>query len=250
MYEFNVVTTFAARHTWGHDAVKAMDECLPSNCRISVYLEEMRSDTERVRYLPFDQSRAEDFARRYQPIKDKKIPRGIPIFSGQYDQKLYYMWDAARFCHKVFAMEHAARNQEERYLIWLDADTLFHSKCPDDWFNTMVEEGCYSSYLPRKTRHSETGFLIFDTHHEYHKTWWDTVIGIYDDCSFESCYMPDGYTDSHVHDYMIWKSGKEGIRHKNLCPKNANHAWKESRLHEHSSHYKGFRPQGHGSKKY
>ena len=249
MKEFNVVTTFAPKHKWGHDAVAALDKYLPSNCGISVYLEEQFPNNGRVKYLPHDHERALAFEQSYKPIREKHIPSGIPVNSAVYDSKKYYLWDASRFCHKIFAMEHAARNQEERYLVWIDADALFYSAPPEDWFNSMVQEGCYSSYLPRKTRHTETGFLIFDTWHDYHTEWWDTVSGIYDNCSFESCYMPDGYTDSHVHDYMIWKSEKQGVKHVPLCPKNAGHAWLESDLHKYSNHYKGVRKEGHGSKK-
>lgn len=245
---FNIVTTFGSQHQWGHDMVESCDKYLPSNCKISVYLEDPLENVSRVEYFQLDIDRIKLFEKNYQPIKDRIIPPGIKPHSKIYNDMLYYFWDAPRFCHKVFVMEHAARNQEERYLVWIDADVLFHSPPPEDWFQNMTKEGCYTSYLHRRTRHAETGFIIFDTHHPYHLKWWDRVADIYDNCRFNA--VPKGATDSHVHDYMVSVSGKEGVEHVRLSD-NADHAWNESALVEHCRHFKGLRKEGeHGANKF
>lgn len=248
MVDFNIVTTFGKQHAWGHDMVKSCDKFLPSNCSISVYIEDEMEDVGRVSYFPLDVDRIKRFEENFQSMKDQKIPRGIKPHTKIYNDRLFYFWDAARFCHKIFCMESAARSQTSRYLVWVDADVLFESEVPEDWLGKMTKEGCYTSYLHRKTRHAETGFIIFDTHHPYHLKWWDKVAFIYDNCSFQA--VPGGWTDSHVHDYMVRVSGKEGVGHVKIS-NNANHAWNESPLIQHCRHFKGLRREGeHGSNKF
>lgn len=248
-YKFNIVTTFAERHSWGFDMVKSCDKFLPENCSISVYLENPLEDQGRVFYYPLDTDRIERFEKKFKPFKDSMIPPHIKPHSPIYNQREYYLWDGSRFCHKVFCMENAAKTQDSRYLVWIDADVLFHSSAPEDWLNSMIKEGCYTSYLHRRNRHAETGFIIFDTHHPYHSTWWDTVAQIYEQCQFKG--LTKGWTDSHVHDYMIAKSEKENVNHIKLS-ENAYKAWDASILIKHCRHFKGYRINKgeHGTNKF
>ena len=69
MQEFNIVTTFGKHHTWGHDMVKSCDKFLPSNCSISVYIEDEMEDKGRVSYLPLDVDRIKRFEENPDLIK-------------------------------------------------------------------------------------------------------------------------------------------------------------------------------------
>lgn len=247
MYDFNIVTTFDKKHTWGHDMVESCDKHLPSNCLITVYIEEKMENRERIIYRPLDTNIIESFNLRFSPIRDRVLS---PRAKAEGDRGYNYRFDAGRFCYKMFAMELSARFPKSRYLVWVDADVLFNSSPDEQWFHDLIEEGCYTSYLHRVPvyGHSETGFIVFDTHHSYHSIWWDTVAKIYNECLFPSLPIK-GWTDSHIHDYMIALSEKDGVKHKRLSD-NAGHAWNESPLIEHCRHYKGIRKEGeHGSNK-
>jgi hypothetical protein len=90
------------------------------------------------------------------------------------DDPQNYRKQAARFCHKVFALKYAldaTKRAKEggavdapRYLIWLDADVLTTRKVTiDDIQQCLPKDKDACSYLGRKDwGHSECGFLAFD----------------------------------------------------------------------------------------
>lgn len=92
----------------------------------------------------------------------------------QKDDKEDYRKQAARFCHKVFAVKRtliAVKKAKEdgikdcpRYLIWLDADvTTSRDVTLDDIKKCLPKEGDAVAYLGRKDwPHSECGWLAFD----------------------------------------------------------------------------------------
>lgn len=90
--------------------------------------------------------------------------RENPKARGKVDGKYNYRFDAVRFCHKVFAIEAAARLALQRgddALIWIDADTVTHNPVPADFVEGLLPEGVDVSYLARNRGHSETGFIVF-----------------------------------------------------------------------------------------
>ena len=157
------------------------------------------------------------------------------------DHKLY-LWDAGRFCYKIYAM-HEATKSPERYTVWVDADVLFHDYPSEQWMHSLVQEGAYTSYLHRmKSKlHSETGFIVFDTEHKYHKEWWEGIMDLYDNHNIFK--FKSGWTDSHAHDHMIKVSEKKGIDHVKLSD-NAWKAWDSSPLIQYCRHFKGRRQPG------
>jgi len=249
MQEFNIVTTFAEKHKWGHDMVTSCEKYLPSNCTISVYLDqELPEDRERVKYFKLPEERIRKFKEWFMPIKNSKIPPNVECNSDVYNKNLYYFWDADRFCYKVYAMNEAIRSQQNRYMVWVDADVLFESSPSNEWMKSLINEGTYTSFLHRKTRHAETGFVIFDKEHSYNNEWWDTVMDLYDNGKITQ--IESGWTDSHVHDYMISLSTKIGVKHTRLSENAASRAWNESPLIKHCRHFKGLQANNeHGSNK-
>ena len=62
--------------------------------------------------------------------------------------------------------------------------------------------------------------------------------------------IESGWTDSHVHDYMISLSTKIGVKHTRLSENAASRAWNESPLIKHCRHFKGLQANNeHGSNK-
>lgn len=247
--EFNFVTTFGTQHAWGHDMVASCDKFLPDNCKITVYLDaDLPEDQGRVEYKRLPEERISKFINSIQPYRDSKIPPTEKIMTKRYVDKVMYLWDASRFCFKMFAMDEAVKTQEERYMVWCDADVLFHKSVSKIFLNSLVQTGKYVSYLDRKTRHSETGFLIYDTSHPYHKTWWSIVRKMYDD--LELVNLKEGWTDSHVFDHILKISIDTGMVGHVRLSDGAKNAWEESPLKDYCKHYKGMQVSGeHGANK-
>ncbi len=74
---------------------------------------------------------------------------------------LHYSRQSIRFCHKVFALAHAASTAVAEvpfvdWLVWIDADVLFHGT--PDW-KSVLPDYARLSYLGRKHTHTECGFV-------------------------------------------------------------------------------------------
>lgn len=81
--------------------------------------------------------------------------------AGQRPRRTDPLWDAWKFCRKVFAMELAAIAQPDvkRWLVWLDADIT--CTAPIDW--SFLDDRMDGYYLGRPDfLYSETGFLAWN----------------------------------------------------------------------------------------
>lgn len=61
-----------------------------------------------------------------------------------------------RFCHKVFALTHAAFVAQSDWLVWIDADVTFHAH--PDWAAVLPEYASLS-FLGRLRMYTECGFV-------------------------------------------------------------------------------------------
>jgi len=75
-----------------------------------------------------------------------------------------YLFDARRFCHKVYAQLDAF-DSGERYIVWIDGDCVFTKDITKTFLKKLTKES-FCAYLGRKGTYTETGFLIFDTEHD------------------------------------------------------------------------------------
>jgi hypothetical protein len=74
-----------------------------------------------------------------------------------------YLFDAQRFCHKVYAMLDAFQSRH-RYVVWIDADTEATAKFGQTRIKSLID-GKMCAFLGRRGSYTETGFIAFDTHH-------------------------------------------------------------------------------------
>lgn len=78
----------------------------------------------------------------------------------KYDGRNGYRFNATGFCHKVFAL---AATEFDKWLIWIDADTVFKKDIDQRFFDETCPEGFTASYLGRKDwDHSECGFVGYN----------------------------------------------------------------------------------------
>lgn len=104
-------------------------------------------------------------------LKTKFIRRyaRMPQYNGRLTPEKYnYRFDAIKFCHKPFALWHWMQNHRSDYdgLIWLDADTITHTKLDMTVVNRMAPAEFDAQFLGRQTKYTECGYLYFNLNTE------------------------------------------------------------------------------------
>ena len=122
-------------------------------------------------------------------------------------------WQAGRFSHKVFALKDALyRSQGYDYLVWTDADMVYHKELPMKMVKSLLPSGYMMSFLGRK-RTSECGFMIFDLRHAR------TVDYITEVCRYYTSgdlYKLREWHDSYVFDVVRTQFEKQGVKTHSL----------------------------------
>ena len=79
----------------------------------------------------------------------------------QAESKISYLLDAVRFSYKVFAQSDARKYSDQYFFI--DADTEFLNKIPQNWFSQCLPENVLLSIYDRLGYYTEAGFIGFNT---------------------------------------------------------------------------------------
>jgi len=119
-----------------------------------------------------------------------------------------FLFDAQRFSHKVYAQLDAFESGE-RYVVWLDADCVAKAKLTPEFFIDLLD-GHFCAFLGRKQTYTETGFLIFDTHHPDMEIFKHRYREFYDK---RLLYLLDYWVDCSAFD-----SARKGLSGNNLTP--------------------------------
>jgi hypothetical protein len=240
--QFNFVTTFSNEYSqgFGIKMAESIKKYFPDNADLTVYYEgeALPPSNSKVKYLPFPIDKTNVFKKKFGHKQDHMVGKLHPEKDVLvYDRQKTFKFDAIRFAWKVYAMLEHHDKCNARYMGFIDADVELTKQIPSDFFNTLVKEGTYVSYLNRTKQHTETGFLIYDTHHPYHKTWWKGMKDLYQNGSlFELQY----WTDSHAFDHLLRQAILAGVNVNPLVnPKIMDHGWGGSPLRFYSEHYKG-----------
>lgn len=153
-----------------------------------------------------------------------------------------FIYDFYRFSHKSYVQFHAIKNLTTDWIIWLDADSITHTKIPLDFIKSLCPDNNLVSYLGRDELYTETGFICFNRRHPKILKYVEWAKEIYDnDLVFNIPYFNKGYTDCHVFDYTIDRMVKDyDIKINNLTPwKNDKHPFINGPLGEYMDHLKG-----------
>ena len=91
-----------------------------------------------------------------------------------------YLWDAVRFSHKTFAVDHAIKTIEADYILWLDADTFTFRKITTDFVTGLLPSNKLVNYLGRGAKYPECGWVCYNKRHpkikEFMQYWTDLYI--------------------------------------------------------------------------
>ena len=150
-----------------------------------------------------------------------------------------YLFDAQRFCHKVYAQLDAFESRH-RYVVWLDADVVITKKWGQRFIKTLLD-GEMCAFLGRNQSYTETGFIAFDTRHpdfpefkRLYREWYD----------LRYIFMLPYWIDC-----LAFDASKHGLSGKNLTPDALGMAdvFSQSILKDYMVHDKGNRKHRRGN---
>ena len=169
--DYSVIMTFPTKYwdVYGKHSVPSFDKHWPKDINAYIYLEGDQNipyePSERIHIMNFDDHvfGALAFAEKY---KDRDIFDDKP--DGDISKR-----QAVKFSKKVYAQLAELNNPRTRYVIYLDADLITLRDIPIELLDNLTKEDHYVSFPDRRGRnkYTETGMLIWDTQHEYHKLW-------------------------------------------------------------------------------
>jgi len=166
MRKITVVTTFPphAYETYAKRMLENFEQNWPKDIQLLCYYEQNKPDvaSNRIEYRDLE-------ALAPQLVDFKTRHKDNPHANGQspYKDKKSYLWDAVRFAHKTFCVDHAGRNcGDTDILIWCDADTVTFKPITQDFLETLLPENAYCSYLGRTQMYPECGWVGYNKNHK------------------------------------------------------------------------------------
>ena len=137
MKTLRVITTFPPNrwNAYAERMLKSHIEFWPNDVKLTAYHEGPAPSLvhEKIEYVNIENANPGlvRFKNKYKndPVANgelQEIPGGVRRNpnAGKNDKgKGSYLWDAVRFSHKTFAVDHAIKNYDVDYILWLDADT-------------------------------------------------------------------------------------------------------------------------------
>jgi len=160
---YTLLTSFNEKYwqTIAKDNVRQMDEFWPGAQNILLYHQLTDIDktfSDRVKWLDL-YHHCPDLLSFAEKWKDDLRANGA---SGK---KNSFRWNAIKFCHKTFSIWHAAKQQSNGWLIWLDCDAIIFKNLDKDFFQKVCPQEKAISYLGRKGKYSECGFVAYNLSH-------------------------------------------------------------------------------------
>jgi hypothetical protein len=130
--------------------------------------------------------------------------------NGKIEKKYGFKWNAIKFCHKTFAIWHAAKQINEGWLIWLDCDAIILKQIDNQFLNLACPSDKAISYIGRKNKYSECGFVCYNLNlpatRNFLKAWEDLYL------SGDFVNLPQTH-DSYTFDYIRNQMNQSALFH-------------------------------------
>jgi hypothetical protein len=133
------------------------------------------------------------------------VPKAIgdiskdPVRSLRSDSGKGFKWNAIRFAHKTYSIFHCAQNVNTDVLIWMDADTICHSKITVEDLDRLCSAQYELCFLGRRKKYSECGLYSMKLHSKGIKRFLDEFQRMYNDAD-QGIFLLDEWHDSFVFD--------------------------------------------------
>ena len=186
-----VVTTFPPNR-WDTYAKRMIDSHVkfwPDDVTLYAYHEGPKPKYEhtKVKFLNTEEVNPDllTFKQRHKndPVANgdlQEIPGGVrrdPKAGTNDKGKGSYLWDAVRFSHKTFAVDHAIKNIDSDYVLWLDADTYTFRTITTEFVTGLLPKEKLLNFLGRGDKYPECGWVCYNTKHpkitEFMRYWTD-----------------------------------------------------------------------------
>jgi len=255
--KYTVITTFhpAGWELYGQKMIDAFERFWPQDVDLWVYAERCNPTKQRSNTHVIDLESASPRMMAFKGRhRDNPRARGDAGPDGTYDNKKQFRWDAIRFCHKVYAIDHALKHAQGDWLIWLDADSHTHTPVTHALLEQVCPANVFASYLGRGEKyHSECGWIAYNLHHPQLSLFNQRLLSLYDtDELFNLAEWHDSFLWDHVRREF---QDRELIKMHNLNPADpsqgkAGHPFINSVLGTVMDHMKGDRKhRGHSKAK-
>lgn len=113
------------------------------------------------------------------------------------------IFKTVKWCHKVYAISHALKTQDDDFLIFLDGDTYSVDKVPTDFAYSLVEGNLFAVHFEKLKDglHFETGLVVFNKSHNRINWLADIFTSVYDNLDIYSMKKTwDGYWLAHLYE--------------------------------------------------
>ena len=166
---FGVVTTCSASgwEEYGARMAQSFLEYFPEDVRLYLYADfkvRLIDDRLEVRRIPEGCADLVAFQNEHS-VFDFAGGQGIADSRHDTAYNGNVIWNALKFSHKVFTVEHAVLNAEEDVMIWLDADTVAFDHLSRDLLESTIPANCMLGYLGRSWKYSEWGYVAYNLAH-------------------------------------------------------------------------------------
>ena len=124
------------------------------------------------------------------------------------NKKKIFKFDTIRFSYKVFSLIHSIENFSKKYnyIVWIDADNIFRKSFDCNLFKLLIDENKFMSYMGRKGKYSECGFLIFNTQNKYCFEYFNFIKNLY--------LSDEVYKLDETHDSFVWDHVRKIMENK------------------------------------
>ena len=253
MKSLSVLTTFPPNR-WTAYAKRMIESFIdhwPEDVKLHVYYEQTKPELEndKIIYHNLENVCPElvNFKNKHKhdPVANgelQEIPGGVRRLPGAGDKdkgKGSYLWDAVRFAHKTFAVDHAIKNANTDIVLWLDADTYTFRPIPKDFVLDLMPENKLVNFLGRGDKYPECGYVTYNTKHPKIKEFMSTWTNLYNtDKIFEELEWHDSY--------LFWQVVKrvapnDGVDIGKGAGAKGHHVFVNSVLGQYIDHMKGKR---------
>ena len=206
--KFALVTTFHKEgyEKYGKRMMETLAKHLPEEISLTAYYENMEAPQhDRWTCIDFNEVCGD----RYNTFKEKAAPYEHSVLvegkdprpgRGMITKGSKYLFEATRFSHKYFAVDHFWKNNDATHIAWCDADVVADKDLPMEFFTEpLLTEGKYWSRIGRSKginiRYPECGFMIWDVRSEHHERYKQLMTWMYDDLA---CFQMEEWHDSFL----------------------------------------------------
>lgn len=151
-----------------------------------------------------------------------------------------YRWQAVRFCHKPFAIFHAARHVEADILFWLDADMLMRDQITPEVIRWLIPPDAMLSCIKRP-KFSDCCIIGFNLRHPRIGDFFEHFRQLY---VSDKLFRYREYHDSYLFDIVRQKFERQGCLTHDMSEGVGTlhgHVFDHCRLGRYMDHLKGVR---------